>query len=149
MPRASGPVAIANSEPKKKIWDLDGRTVFFHEYLHHLMLQDATAAYPTWMTEGYAEFFATAEIRSDGSVEFVAEGAGVGDVLGRSGGAAGADPAFDREGQAEACPQFGPGRDFVALSEFIHAADHGALHVGYAMEVGAEAMGVAGGGGQP
>ncbi len=68
--RASGPVAIANSEPKRKIWDLDGRTVFFHEYLHHLMLQDAKAAYPTWMTEGYAEFFATAEIRPDGSVEF-------------------------------------------------------------------------------
>ena len=68
--RASGPVSIANSEPKRSKLDLDGRTVFFHEYLHHLMLQDATAAYPTWMTEGYAEFFATAEIRSDGSVEF-------------------------------------------------------------------------------
>ena len=34
------------------------------------MLQDATAAYPTWMAEGYAEFFATAEFRNDGSVEF-------------------------------------------------------------------------------
>jgi tetratricopeptide (TPR) repeat protein len=68
--RASGAVAIANSEPKRNRGDLDGRTVFFHEYLHHLMLQDAKAAYPTWMTEGYAEFFATAEIRKDGSVEF-------------------------------------------------------------------------------
>jgi tetratricopeptide (TPR) repeat protein len=68
--RASGPVSIVNSEPKRNKWDLDGRTVFFHEYLHHLMLQDATAAYPTWMTEGYAEFFATAEFRDDGSVEF-------------------------------------------------------------------------------
>ena len=68
--RASGPVSIANSEPKRSKLDLDGRTVFFHEYLHHMMLQDATAALPTWMTEGYAEFFATAEFRDDGSVEF-------------------------------------------------------------------------------
>jgi tetratricopeptide (TPR) repeat protein len=68
--RASGPVSFANSEPKRDRWDLDGRTVFFHEYLHHLMLQDATAAYPTWMVEGYAEFFAPAELLPDGSVEF-------------------------------------------------------------------------------
>ena len=50
--RASGPVSFANSQPKRNRWDLDGRTVFFHEYLHHLMLQDATAAYPTWMVGG-------------------------------------------------------------------------------------------------
>lgn len=68
--RASGPVSIANSQPKRNRWDLDGRTVFFHEYLHHLMLQSATVAYPTWMTEGYAEFFAPAEFLADGSVEF-------------------------------------------------------------------------------
>ena len=68
--RASGPVSFANNEPKRNRWDLDGRTVFFHEYLHHLMLQDATAAYPTWMVEGYAEFFAPAELLPDGSVEF-------------------------------------------------------------------------------
>ena len=68
--RVSGPVSFANSQPKRDRWDLDGRTVFFHEYLHHLMLQDATAAYPTWMVEGYAEFFAPAKLLQDGSVEF-------------------------------------------------------------------------------
>lgn len=68
--RASGPVSFANNQPKRDRWDLDGRTVFFHEYLHHLMLQDATAAYPTWMVEGYAEFFAPAKLLPDGSVEF-------------------------------------------------------------------------------
>ena len=68
--RASGAVSFANGEPKRNRWDLDGRTVFFHEYLHHLMLQDATAAYPTWMVEGYAEFFAPAEFLPDGSIEF-------------------------------------------------------------------------------
>lgn len=68
--RASGATAFASGEPKRNRWDLDGRTVIFHEYLHHLMLQDATVAYPTWMTEGYAEFFAPAEFLPDGSVEF-------------------------------------------------------------------------------
>ena len=68
--RASGPTSFASGTPKRDRWDLDGRTVIFHEYLHHLMLQDATGSYPTWMVEGYAEFFAPAEIHDDGSVEF-------------------------------------------------------------------------------
>ena len=40
--RASGAVAFANSEPKRTKYDLDGQSVFFHEYMHHLMLEDAT-----------------------------------------------------------------------------------------------------------
>jgi tetratricopeptide (TPR) repeat protein len=68
--RASGPTSFASGSPKRNRWDLDGRTVIFHEYLHHLMLQDATGSYPTWMVEGYAEFFAPADIHDDGSVEF-------------------------------------------------------------------------------
>jgi hypothetical protein len=43
-------------------------TVFFHEYAHHLQLGGTAAALPAWMTEGFAEFFSTAEIMSDGSV---------------------------------------------------------------------------------
>jgi Flp pilus assembly protein TadD len=42
--------------------------VFFHEYAHHLKLSEATAAIPTWAVEGFAEFFASAEINKDGSV---------------------------------------------------------------------------------
>ena len=68
--RASGATAFASGQAKRNRWDLDGRTVIFHEYLHHLMLQGANVAYPTWMTEGYAEFFAPAELRPDGSIEF-------------------------------------------------------------------------------
>jgi tetratricopeptide (TPR) repeat protein len=67
---ASGPVAFINSEPARDPTGLDGQVVFFHEYLHHLMLQDPTITYPTWMSEGYAEFFSTAKIHNDGSVEF-------------------------------------------------------------------------------
>ena len=42
--------------------------VFFHEYAHHLQLSDATAVIPSWAVEGFAEFFASAEINRDGSV---------------------------------------------------------------------------------
>ena len=44
------------------------QVVFFHEYAHHLQLQDASVALPTWAVEGFAEFFATAEVKKDGSV---------------------------------------------------------------------------------
>ncbi len=42
--------------------------IFFHEYAHHLQLQDNSLAVPAWFREGFAEFFATAEIERDGSV---------------------------------------------------------------------------------
>lgn len=34
----------------------------FHEYGHHYMQQNLTGAYPGWYSEGFAEFFATAEL---------------------------------------------------------------------------------------
>lgn len=49
---------------------LSPQEIFFHEYTHHLQLQDSTVALPMWVAEGYAEFFATAEINKDGSVTF-------------------------------------------------------------------------------
>ena len=68
--RASGPVAFVHSKRSRSPGGLDPETIFFHEYLHHLMLSDKAAAYPAWMVEGYAEFFATAEFEKDGSVAF-------------------------------------------------------------------------------
>jgi len=69
IPRASGSVAFV---PKKsgsgQIWDLDADTVFFHEYSHHLQLQNTDAALPPWLVEGFAEFYSTAEFERDGSV---------------------------------------------------------------------------------
>lgn len=47
---------------------LNSQQVFFHEYAHHLQLQDWAGAMPTWVSEGFAEFFATAEIDKTGSV---------------------------------------------------------------------------------
>lgn len=36
--------------------------ILFHEYAHHFMMQYASAAYPAWYIEGFAEYVATAEI---------------------------------------------------------------------------------------
>lgn len=68
--RASGSVAFVprNSGSKYVDWDLDTQAIFFHEYAHHLQLKTAAIAVPAWMAEGFAEFFATAQIGKDGSV---------------------------------------------------------------------------------
>ena len=42
--------------------------IFFHEYAHHLQLGRDAAALPAWVTEGFAEFFATAVIMDNGDV---------------------------------------------------------------------------------
>jgi tetratricopeptide (TPR) repeat protein len=67
--RASGALAFV---PRKagtgSEWDLDAEAIFFHEYAHHLQLQDASVALPAWVIEGFAEFFATAKVEKDGSV---------------------------------------------------------------------------------
>ena len=66
--KASGPIAFVHRERTSSKFDLSSEAVFFHEYLHHLMLQDVNAALPSWVIEGFAEFFATARIEEDGSV---------------------------------------------------------------------------------
>ena len=42
-----------------------GDHVMFHEYGHHFMFQMAGAAYPSWFVEGFAEYYATADVRPD------------------------------------------------------------------------------------
>jgi hypothetical protein len=49
-------------------YDLDAESIFFHEYAHHLQLQQSTLAMPAWFREGFAEFFATAEFQPGGSL---------------------------------------------------------------------------------
>lgn len=69
IPRASGSVAFV---PRKSgsgdRWDLDADTVFFHEYSHHLMMQDLDSPVPAWLVEGFAEFMSTASFNRNGSV---------------------------------------------------------------------------------
>ncbi|WP_156679529.1 hypothetical protein [Sphingomonas profundi] len=50
--------------------DLNAQIVLFHEYSHHIMLANYSAAYPAWFVEGYAEFNSTASLDADGSIGF-------------------------------------------------------------------------------
>tara|TARA_R110002051_G_scaffold208992_1_gene274908 strand:- start:84 stop:1652 length:1569 start_codon:yes stop_codon:yes gene_type:complete len=43
----------------------EGDDTLLHEYAHHFMFQNSHAVYPGWLTEGFAEYFMTADIRSD------------------------------------------------------------------------------------
>jgi len=61
--RASGSIAVALHDSKSSNRPL------FHEYAHHVLQSSYPIASPFWHTEGSAEFFATAAVRTDGSVE--------------------------------------------------------------------------------
>lgn len=70
-PRAGSAIAVV---PKLKQgasdYELDGETILFHEYAHHLMYSLTPRTYPRWFVEGFAEFFAGVTFKSDGSVGF-------------------------------------------------------------------------------
>lgn len=70
MGLVTSPIIIT---PRKARQVLDYRklppeTVFFHEYTHHLMLQNTNKPMPMWLTEGFAEFLANPIFNEDGSV---------------------------------------------------------------------------------
>lgn len=44
---------------------MGANVVLFHEYAHHFMFQMRSNAYPAWFIEGFAEYYATADIRPD------------------------------------------------------------------------------------
>ena len=58
--------AVSNRARGTRSTDLTGQTVLFHEYVHHLMANNFTYAYPAWYREGFAEYFATATFDNDG-----------------------------------------------------------------------------------
>lgn len=70
IPRAAGSVAFVPKKAgsKKQKWDLHAEAIFFHEYAHHLQLQHSDLALPSWVTEGFAEFFGPTQLRDDGGV---------------------------------------------------------------------------------
>lgn len=49
--------AVVNTEA------ISGEVVLFHEYAHHFMFQMRSNAYPSWFVEGFAEYYATADVR--------------------------------------------------------------------------------------
>lgn len=48
--------------------DLTAQDALLHEYSHHFMFANFTAAYPMWYMEGFAEFNANVKFEDDGSV---------------------------------------------------------------------------------
>lgn len=66
--RATGSFAFVARNDTKARGAMNSDIIFFHEYAHHLMLQNSAAAYPAWLVEGFAEFLSTARIEEDGSV---------------------------------------------------------------------------------
>jgi hypothetical protein len=68
--RASGAYAFVPKIKSSRKSDFNSDIVFFHEYAHHLMLQNWAAALPAWFVEGFAEFLSTAKVNDDGSVIF-------------------------------------------------------------------------------
>lgn len=62
--RATGPLAyIARDKGNADL-------ILFHEYTHHLMMQQLDRSYPEWYVEGFAEFFSTVEFDRNGSIWF-------------------------------------------------------------------------------
>lgn len=66
IPRAEGPLAFVPKTTGDE--DMSTDVVFFHEYAHHLMLQELDRPYPEWLIEGFAEFMSTATFEKDGRV---------------------------------------------------------------------------------
>ncbi|HVJ03669.1 MAG TPA: hypothetical protein VM662_15935 [Sphingomonas sp.] len=72
LPRASGSVAIVPRYAGSTMPNaMPPMAVLLHEYAHHLMMTASpNRVYPAWVSEGFAEFNATATFGRDGSVTF-------------------------------------------------------------------------------
>lgn len=69
--RADGSIAVVpRSSEVRTINDIAPATILLHEYSHHIMMQNASVAYPAWFREGFAEFNSTARFEKDGSIGF-------------------------------------------------------------------------------
>ena len=64
--RASGSLAYIPKRTDDSQMGSD--TVLYHEYSHHLMMQQLDQPYPEWYVEGFAEFLSTPLFEKDGSV---------------------------------------------------------------------------------
>ncbi len=68
-PRASGSFAFV-PDVSASTRELDfSMIVLLHEYTHHYLISSTVFAWPKWVDEGAAEFFASAQFPSDGGVK--------------------------------------------------------------------------------
>ena len=68
LPRAGGSLAIA-PRSTRGLGGMDGAMlVLLHEYAHHYFISGTNHPIPLWLSEGSAEFFASAKFEKDGAV---------------------------------------------------------------------------------
>jgi tetratricopeptide (TPR) repeat protein len=65
----SRPPGAANPRSGPDYVQIDSESVLLHEYTHHFMYQYFPAAYPTWYSEGFAEFWGATNILANDVVE--------------------------------------------------------------------------------
>lgn len=65
--RVAGSLAYIPKDALKSSGD-ESDAILFHEYTHHLMMQDLKRPFPEWYVEGFAEFLSTPKFGRDGSV---------------------------------------------------------------------------------
>lgn len=60
-----------NGDPRsaRSMVDLDPESILLHEYTHHFMYQYFPATYPTWYSEGFAEFWGATRFLDNDVVE--------------------------------------------------------------------------------
>ncbi|MEO7178383.1 MAG: hypothetical protein ABIW83_06025 [Allosphingosinicella sp.] len=64
--RPPGPI---NARSGPDYVDIDSESILLHEYTHHFMFQYFPATYPTWYSEGFAEFWGATDILPNDVVE--------------------------------------------------------------------------------
>lgn len=69
VPRASGSAAFVQTVRIKSGEPDFALTVLLHEYAHHFLISTSRHAMPRWLSEGAAEYFASAKFHPDGRVD--------------------------------------------------------------------------------
>ena len=69
LPRAGGSLAIVPRVDAQSGRETDfSMIVLLHEYAHHFLISSSSMALPRWLSEGAAEFFASASFERDGGL---------------------------------------------------------------------------------
>ena len=66
---ARSPFFVGLARDPKRIDGVGAQEVLFHEYTHHFMYQYFPATYPSWYSEGFAEFYGQTRILDNDVIE--------------------------------------------------------------------------------
>lgn len=60
--------AVGSASKVENVAENTSQHIFFHEYAHMFMFQNAQTVYPRWFVEGFAEYYGTTKILDDQAV---------------------------------------------------------------------------------